>query len=300
MNLNQPLVSICCLAFNHENFIEDTINGFLKQKTSFPFEILIHDDASTDKTNMLLNKLESLHPQIKVIYQNENKYSKGEKPLIKYLFPEVKGKYIALCEGDDYWTDAYKLQQQVDFLEHNSKYVLCFHDAKENNENGIIYNNGGNNLTKDDLILNSHLHTSTIMFRWDDLIKSKIQNITVKNGDTALYSILGKFGEGKYMIDISPSIYRIHNQGVWSGKNEGFKLQSAINTYKWILINSDDKYSFSLRKKILVKTVNLAIIQYKSREIVEFSSSLWSILKLSLSINQYKYLLYLVKEILFK
>lgn len=127
MEDNQIFVSICCLTYNHELYIRDCLEGFIKQKTNFPFEILIHDDASTDKTQEIIREYEAIYPHIiKPLYQKENQYSKGKGISIKFQFPRAKGKYIAICEGDDYWTDPYKLQKQVDFLEKNDDYGLVY------------------------------------------------------------------------------------------------------------------------------------------------------------------------------
>ena len=114
-----PMVSICCTTYNHEQYIEDALVGFLIQETDFSFEILVHDDASTDKTTDILREYEVRYPSlIKVIYQSVNQYSKGRKPG-RINLERAKGKYIAPCEGDDYWLDSSKLQKQVDFLEIN-------------------------------------------------------------------------------------------------------------------------------------------------------------------------------------
>ncbi len=119
------LVSICCLAYNHEPYIRQCLDGFMMQKTNFSFEVLIHDDASTDKTADIIREYEVKYPAIiKPIYQIENQYSKGVGVTRVYQFPRAQGKYIALCEGDDYWTDPLKLQKQVDFLEANPEYGM--------------------------------------------------------------------------------------------------------------------------------------------------------------------------------
>jgi len=120
-----PLVSISCITYNHENYIRDTIEGFLMQKTNFSFEILIHDDASTDKTADIIREYEKKHTDlIFPIYQTVNQYSKEIMISPKFNWPRARGKYMAICEGDDYWTDPYKLQKQVDFLERNEEYGL--------------------------------------------------------------------------------------------------------------------------------------------------------------------------------
>ena len=132
-NSEIPLVSICCITYNHEPYIVQTLDGFLMQKTSLPFEILIHDDASTDRTADIIREYEKKFPNlIKPIYQKENQYSKGFTSVSEtWNFPRAQGKYIALCEGDDYWIDENKLQMQVDFLENNPEYGMCYTKAKQ-------------------------------------------------------------------------------------------------------------------------------------------------------------------------
>lgn len=132
-----PLVSICCQTYNHVSYIRDCIEGFLLQKTSFPIEILIHDDASVDGTADIIREYEIKYPKlIYPIYQTENQYSKGARvPSINYR--RSKGKYIAFCEGDDYWTDPLKLQKQIEFLESHSEYGVCSH-VYRTLENGVF------------------------------------------------------------------------------------------------------------------------------------------------------------------
>src|SRR5665647_1282331 len=106
--MSNILVSICCATFNHEKFIAYALDGFLMQKTNFAYEILINDDCSEDNTANILKDYNIRFPGVfKITFQAENQYSKGIKPFSQMLFPKVKGKYVALCEGDDYWTDPY-------------------------------------------------------------------------------------------------------------------------------------------------------------------------------------------------
>lgn len=123
------LVTVCCLTYNHEKYIRDCLEGIVMQRVNFNYEILIHDDASTDNTQNIIKEYIQKYPNLfKAILQVDNQYSKGISPLRQILFPKVRGKYIALCEGDDYWTDANKLQKQVDFLEVNQEYGLVYTD----------------------------------------------------------------------------------------------------------------------------------------------------------------------------
>ena len=136
--MKQPLVSILCATFNQEKYIAQTIEGFLMQKADFPIEIIIHDDASTDGTADIVRKYEAEHPDlIKGIYQTENQYSKKVPIWDKFIYPEAKGKYIAECEGDDYWTDPNKLQMQFNFLEGHEDYVAIGHNVRIVDDDGI-------------------------------------------------------------------------------------------------------------------------------------------------------------------
>ena len=132
--MNTTVVSIFCLAYNHEKYIRKALDGFVMQKTDFPFEVLIHDDASTDNTASIIREYAEKYPDIiKPIFQTENQYSKGVKIIAKYFLPNVRSKYVAWCEGDDFWSDCNKLQKQVNFLESNPEYSCCYHRVLFNN-----------------------------------------------------------------------------------------------------------------------------------------------------------------------
>jgi len=126
-----PLVTIGCITYKHEKYIRDSIEGFLIQKTTFPVEIIIHDDASPDKTPEIISEYEQKYPNLFfTIFQDENQFSIGNTPIFgNFIYPKSRGKYIAFCEGDDYWSDPLKLQKLVDFLEENPYYSLCSHES---------------------------------------------------------------------------------------------------------------------------------------------------------------------------
>lgn len=131
-------VSICCLVYNHEKYLRKCLDSLLMQKTTFMFEILIHDDASTDNSSDIIREYEKRYPNIiKPIYQTENQYSKGVKVSQKYQFTRVNGKYVAFCEGDDYWTYINKIQEQFDIMEQNNGCSVCVHNVIKIHENGL-------------------------------------------------------------------------------------------------------------------------------------------------------------------
>lgn len=222
-----PFVSIVCNTYNHVNFIRQCLDGFIMQQTSFPFEILVHDDASTDGTAEIVREYERNYPDlIKPIYQKENQYSKGVKVSLTYQYSRAKGKYIALCEGDDYWTDPLKLQKQVDFLEANPVYSMCFTRCQfyyeRDQEIREIY---PLSIINDGVITMSHFisgceipQTLTLLFRREMLEKSLFHKCAYAN-DICLYYFLLKKGPA-FCIPSCMGCYRIHSGGVWSSLNE--------------------------------------------------------------------------------
>lgn len=129
--VTHPMVSICCITYNHGPYIRQALEGFLMQETDFSYEILIHDDASTDETPDIIREYASRYPdRIRPILRQENQYSKGISNISIFNFPRARGTYIAMCEGDDCWTDPKKLQMQVDYLKGHPDCALCFHSAR--------------------------------------------------------------------------------------------------------------------------------------------------------------------------
>lgn len=202
--MKTPFVSICCLTYNHEPYIRQCIDGFLMQKTKFNYEVLIHDDASTDNTAQIVREYEARFPEIiRPIYQKENQYSNGVGVTRVYQFPRAKGKYIAMCEGDDYWIDPMKLQKQVDFLERNPDFSLSVHNAwikwpkKKmqlfNKTNGVEYYN-----INDLINLKWFIPTASMVFRRDCLEYPEWTKY-VQQGDFALALCLVLKGKIHYL-----------------------------------------------------------------------------------------------------
>ena len=128
-----PLLTIRCLVYNHEPFLRQCLDGFVMQQTNFPFEAIVHDDASTDGSAAIIREYAEKYPDIiKPIYETENQYSKHQVGLLGRIMDAAmhpESEFVAICEGDDYWTDPHKLQLQVDFLETHPDYVICSHDV---------------------------------------------------------------------------------------------------------------------------------------------------------------------------
>ncbi len=179
--ITEPLVSVCCLTYNHVKYVGQCLEGFACQKTNFPFEILIHDDASQDDTQNVILEFAAKYDSevVKPICQKINQFSQGISPLRQILLPRVKGKYIALCEGDDYWTDPLKLQKQVDFLEAHPEYGMCYTQCVSYRQNTGKFDRtpwGGPNESLESLLRMNTVPTLTVMFR-ADLLRAYVAEI---------------------------------------------------------------------------------------------------------------------------
>ena len=220
LDTNHPLVSIKCLTYNHEKYIAQAMDGFLMQETDFPFEVIVHDDASTDKTADILREYEKKYPLIvKPIYETENLYKKQDGSLTRAANASLKGKYIAMCEGDDYWIDPHKLQIQVDFLESHPDYSTAFHDAEIKNELGI------NSIDSVYPQMEDRDYTATEIFeRWTipmasliyrrEVLDYPIKNIfNILNGDLFLTEKCAHTGKVR-CFNRKMSVYRLQPSGV--------------------------------------------------------------------------------------
>lgn len=212
-----PLVSISCITFNHAPYLRECFDGFLMQQADFQFEVVVHDDASTDGTREVIEEYTAKYPDIFVpMYQTENQYSQGVRGMMaRFNFPRCKGKYIALCEGDDYWTDPLKLQKQVDFLEDNPKSVLCFHQISKLFEDGSIVDQKSSqfhkNITNRKHLINiNYIATLSVMLRSDNTVQNRLAKFgKLSMGDYPLYlSLLTKPDDEILFIDEIMGVYR--------------------------------------------------------------------------------------------
>lgn len=236
--MSEPLVSICCITYNHEKYIRDCIEGFIMQKVNFPFEILIFDDASTDQTTHIIQEyITNPNNNIIPFFQKENQLCKGIKGYPSFILPHARGKYIALCEGDDYWTDPLKLQKQVDFIQQhkNTSYVFTARKIIYERENKIIIQQHKEKIyTTKDILSGFNPGIQSVLFRMSDLCLDEFKTLNTSiNGDRLFPYLLSLKGEIRYLPDIT-SVYRVTGKGV----------STKISKEKWFVHAISDFYRF--------------------------------------------------------
>lgn len=238
-----PMLSVCVQTYQHVDFIEACLEGILQQKTNFEFEILLGEDASSDGTREICKKYAKQYPdKIRLfLHHRENNIKIGGSPTGRFNFVynlfSARGKYIALCEGDDYWTDPLKLQKQVDFLEAHEDYLLCFHPCeiltpislKKQQLSKIDYN-----YNIQELLEKWGIPTASMVFRNNFVFPEWFCNVA--SGDIALAMLLFEKGKFKLLREYM-SVYRVEGQGV-SVLHKGYrmihyraKLYSNLNEY---------------------------------------------------------------------
>lgn len=239
----KPVVTILCTTYNHEKYIKQALDGFLNQITNFPFEIIVHDDASTDSTQSILKEYQKNYPdKIKLILQNDNQFSQGKDILFDFMYEYIEGKYVAINEGDDYWIDCYKLQKQVDFLETNPDYSLCFHPVNVEWEDKAIpaykfpsdkfINN--NEFNYNSLKKENYIQTNSVLYRWSINKEDwpKLQVLPCDHLWHLFHARQGKIG----FIEETMSVYRRNSGGIWTGfgKSEKWYINYGIPFLRYL------------------------------------------------------------------
>ena len=252
------MVSICCLTYNHRDFIGQALDGFVMQLADFDFEIIVHDDASTEGTAEIVKEYAARFPWIiKPVFQAENTFSRtGRYPMAGYVYPRAQGRYIAECDGDDYWTDRFKLQKQVDFLEAHPEYVMCHHDYMilQRNELRSPSADRPRDYTREELIAYHYsgygIGACTKLFR--NVFSEKTRADFEKcHGDYPMNVMLGLYGGCKYIPGIFPSVYRKHKTNSWANVPQKDMREKTMAMQKricdWLAEMKNEDY-MNLRK----------------------------------------------------
>ena len=250
------MVSVICMTYNHGPYIRNALDGFVSQKTSFMYEVIVHDDASTDNTAEIIREYEKKYPHIiKPIYQTENQYSKGVNASQVFIHPLVRGKYIALCEGDDYWTDSLKLQKQVDVMEQHPEVDICAHtvsmidskskkkvgEIKPTNKVGIlslsmVIEGGGAFVSTNSLLYRRELMDSPPYFREKCPLDYALQ-------------IQGAMRGGMLYLTDNMAVYRVAVPGSWTDRvsNSKYYITQAEMIKRMLdRVNECTQYKYDL------------------------------------------------------
>jgi glycosyltransferase involved in cell wall biosynthesis len=278
-----PLVSVAMITYNHEPYIVQAIEGVLMQQTSFDYELIIGEDCSTDNTRAVCLKYQQQYPdKIKVLLPDTNQ---GMMPNFMQVLSACRGKYIALCEGDDYWTDSGKLEQQANFLEKNPDFSIAFHNVS------VIY--GDNRASHssnpswqkeissiDDLACGNFIYTASCVYRNNLFQAFPSWYNTSPVGDYVLHLMNAQYGLIKYFPTVM-GVYRVHDNGVWSKKSDHYTLISWIK----VLNNLIGMFSDQVNQKLIDQQIYYIkhyaqVIPRKKWEIEDqqfFPKSLWQI-----------------------
>lgn len=233
------MASISCLTFNHASYIRQALDSFLMQETDFAYEILIHDDASTDGTGDILREYERNYPdRVKPLIQTENQYSQGIDNISgAFNFPRVKGKYIFMCDGDDYWVSPHKLQKQVDYLEAHPDCALCIHSAKIDlvgrafTEKEMRPYCGNRVISPEEIVDKPSGYAMSSMAFPSRLVKALPDYyVDCPVGDTPLQLMAAAEGYG-YYIDEPMSAYRVGVAGSWTTAGKSGDYESKQKAY---------------------------------------------------------------------
>ena len=259
---NDVAVSVICNAFNHGKYIRDTLNGFVMQKTDFKFEVLVHDDSSKDDTADIIREFEAEYPDIiKPIYQTENQYSKNVWITDVYQLRRSKGKYIAICEGDDYWTDLDKLQKQYDALEAHPEIDICVHastlvNASDGSVSGTVEHGSEVAVIPVEKVIEGggdFVSTNSIFVR-REILTDRRKFVDVCPLDYT-YQISGSIRGGMLYLPDNMSAYRVSVPGSWSVSNNKNRrgnlafVKELMAGLKQLNTDTDKKYHGIISKK---------------------------------------------------
>lgn len=282
----EPKVSILCRTYMHQPFIRDAIEGFLMQKTTFKVEILIHDDASTDGTAEIIREYAAKYPQlIKATCQVENQYRKKPKT-DKYIQPPApRGKYIAKCEGDDYWTFSLKLQTQIEFLESHPEYTLSCGGYQTMDENGRIIRTDlkkfpgmdekGFTFTLKEMTGHWLTKTLTIVYRKGIPELKTISSYKYRRDVHVAYHLIKK-GKGFYH-NIVFGIYRVHKGGVFSSLTKTEKLDLRYRIYEELYLKNQDEYTRALFFNAALSLLTFKITRISRRNYFKENTKLFMV-----------------------
>ena len=263
-------LSVFVVTYNQEKYIRQCLDSILMQKVDFDYEVVIGEDHGTDNTRAICEEYAARYPQVRLLPLIENL---GVAKNWRRVLSECNGEYVAMCEGDDYWSDPYKLQKQIDFMEEDKdeKYVMCFHEAMLVDEKSEIikeYKMGRDfwrDFSSDELRKGLHPSTQTVLFRQKMIpeIMPLMSTYKWNCNDTLIFSLLGKYGDAGFISSIKQSAWRIHCESVWSSSDKVFQYQNSFHTFSLMKKNHPDLHKYFAGP---IKTKCARIVEYSARD----------------------------------
>lgn len=245
-------VSVLVFCYNHESYIRQCLDSIINQNTNFDFEILIHDDFSTDGSRNIISEYALKYPGLVKLYLSDfNKFSQGIK-ILSFMIGQSKSEFIAYCDGDDFWTDNNKLQIQVDVLKLDNSLVMCNHNAVKYIENNFFYDDQMDWLCRVDSSTVQLRTMSTGFFLLGTIVHRNLlqefppEYYLVPNGDNIIPILLSKFGRSKYISNVKPLAYRQHSNGIFSSLPSANQVKLQVQSFLQItsyLVRIDDAAS---------------------------------------------------------
>lgn len=277
------LVTVVCITYNHEKYLRDALDGFLSQKTDFQYKIVIYDDASTDNTAAIIEEYALKYPQIIVpIYQKENQYQKGTNMFKEFVAPLLEGKYYAYCEGDDYWCDPHKLQEQVDFMRTHPDYSACVHNTVRldcrSGKQKLLYGQKAKDIEVKDVVRKGGraFHISSLLAKTEYFVIP--DELTAKGlGDYPKTIYLAINGKIRF-INKAMSVYRYYADGSWTSRNFGdgdVSKAIALDNGKIMMLESFDHYFNGRYHGLFSDAIELKKVEilYKQKKYIEIMKS---------------------------
>jgi glycosyltransferase involved in cell wall biosynthesis len=264
-------VSVAIITYNHENFIAQAIESILMQVVDFDYEIIIGEDCSSDKTgNIVVNYRNRFPDRIKVLLKEKNV---GMMENFIQTIKACRGQYVALCEGDDYWTSPHKLQRQVDFLERHSDYAICFHNAIKICEDGSreakTYCSVTQKITPtfEDLLIKNFIPTCSVMFRRGLFNEFPDWCYNLRMADWPLHIFNAQHGKIRYLNEVM-GVYRVHSGGLWSSASETQNYKDTIVLLDYVNAYLGFKYEKQIKASKAKAYYKLAAAYANSADIV--------------------------------
>ena len=279
-----PKVSVATVTYNHESYIEQAVESVMRQETDFEVEMVVGEDCSTDRTRQILLDLRERYPErLRLLLREKNL---GASHNVADVLRSCRGEYVALLDGDDYFTSTRKLAMQADLLDRNPEMAICGHRHEIEYElepgPGALCESAVQSecWTLDDFVNGYYVHPSSVMARHEILAELPVWFHDVETGDMAMLMLCLQRGTGGFINELM-SVYRVHGGGVWSGKQEEEQLRLAIRALGKLAPRLESRHRAVLRRRIAILLVQVSRIREARGDLAEARGCLREAMRLA-------------------